>query len=161
MFTKPQAEHAWLAGMAGSWDFNSTCEGEPGQPAMVTRGRVTAKTLGGLWLVIESVAKTPGDGVDWSSIMTVGFDPAKGRYVGTFIGSMMSHLWVYEGATQVENNRLVLDVEGPQMEGHGSAKYQDILEVVSPDHWVLKSQKWVEGKGWQPFMESHHHRSGV
>lgn len=158
MFPKPQAEHDWLTALTGTWEFTSNCEGEPGQPNMVTHGKAVARSLGGLWLVIESDAEGPG-GAAWTSIMTVGFDPAKGRYQGTFILSMMNHLWTYEGAKQIENNRLVLEAEGPSMDGTGSAKYQDIVEVISPDHWVLKSQKWVEGGKWQPFMECHHRRA--
>ncbi len=39
------------------------------------------------------------DGSTSRSIMTLGLiDPQQKRFVGTFIASMMTHLWVYNGA---------------------------------------------------------------
>ena len=29
---------------------------------------------------------------------TLGYDPAKKKYVGTFIASVMTHLWIYSGS---------------------------------------------------------------
>ena len=38
----------------------------------------------------------PGDGFG-QTLMTLGFNPQTERYVGTWVGSMMAHLWVYDG----------------------------------------------------------------
>ena len=38
-------------------------------------------------------------------IMTLGYDPQKKRFVGTLIGSMMTHLWVYDGALDAGRRR--------------------------------------------------------
>lgn len=73
--------------------------------------------------------------------MTLGFDPAKGRFVGSFIASMMSMMWLYEGSLDAEGKSLVLDTEGPSMTGDGSmAKYQDVITFLSPDHRTLTSR---------------------
>ena len=45
-------------------------------------------------------------------MMSLGFDPQKGRFVGTFIGSMMTHLWIYDGALDASGQALILDAEG-------------------------------------------------
>jgi hypothetical protein len=94
----------------------------------------------------------------WTSIMTLGFDPKKQRYVGTFIGSMMTNLWVYEGQLDASRTQLILDVEGPNFDGSGTARYQDIVEIVSKDHWILRSQILGDDGQWTQFLVGHHHR---
>jgi len=39
--------------------------------------------------------------------------------VGTFVGSMMTHLWLYEGEREVNSEVLPLDSEGPSFSGDG------------------------------------------
>jgi len=41
-------------------------------------------------------------------MMTLGYDPQKKRYLGTWIGSMMSHLWVYEVELDASGSVLTL-----------------------------------------------------
>jgi len=82
----------------------------------------------------------PG-GIAATTLMTLGYDPAKGRFVGTWIGSMMTHLWVYDGELDPAGRVLTLNSEGPSMTGDGSfAKYQDIVEFMSDDHRVLTAR---------------------
>jgi uncharacterized protein DUF1579 len=45
--------------------------------------------------------------------MTLGYDPEKKQYVGTWVGSMMSYLWVYDGSLDAEEKVLTLNAEGP------------------------------------------------
>jgi hypothetical protein len=66
-------------------------------------------------------------------VITLGFDPKRNRYVGTWIGSMMNHLWVYDGELDANKRVLTLNAEGPSFSGDGTmAKYQDIIEFVGP-----------------------------
>ena len=45
--------------------------------------------------------------------MTLGYDPVQKRFVGTFIGSMMTHMWIYNGTLDAAGKVLTLDTEGP------------------------------------------------
>ena len=54
--------------------------------------------------------------------MTLGFDPQKGGYVGTWIGSMTSFLWIYRGTLDRAEKILTLDTEGPNFDGEGLAR---------------------------------------
>ena len=91
--------------------------------------------------------------------MTLGYDPAKGRFVGTWIGSMMTHLWVYDGELDPAGRVLTLNSEGPSMTGDGSlAKYQDIVEFTSDDHRVLTARAQATDGSWQPLMMVHYRR---
>jgi hypothetical protein len=86
------------------------------------------------------------------SIMTLGYDPARKRFVGTFVGSMMTHLWLYDGALDAAGKVLTLDSEGPNFTQDGLAKYQDIIELVSDDVRTLKSQIQGDDGNWLHFM---------
>jgi hypothetical protein len=64
--------------------------------------------------------------------MTLGYDPQTQRFVGSFVASMMTHLWPYNGTLNAEGTVLTLDAEGPSFAGDGAtAKYQDIIEFRS------------------------------
>jgi hypothetical protein len=84
-------------------------------------------------------------------LTTLGYDPEKQRFTGTFIGSMMTSLWLYEG--KLKGDRLTLDTEGPNMSGgEGTSRYRDIIELVSDDERTMTSE--VEGPDgtWTRFM---------
>ena len=81
------------------------------------------------------------DGELSTTMATLGYDPQKQRFVGTFIGSMMTNLWVYDGSLDASERVLTLDTEGPGMTGDGkTAKYQDIIEILSADQRTLTSR---------------------
>ena len=45
------------------------------------------------------------------------------------------------------------------MTGNGSlAKYQDIIEFMSEDHWVLTARAQATGGSWQQLMMVHDRR---
>lgn len=157
MFAKPQAEHAWLQKLVGDWNTEGECQMGPDKPTMKTTGYASASSLGGLWILVESGGKSP-EGDDWKCLMTLGYDPEKQRYIGTFVGGMMTHMWHYEGTVDASGRRLVLDTEGPNFDEGGTSPYQDIVEWVDDDHWILKSQIKTADGNWKPFMESHHRR---
>ena len=95
------------------------------------------------------------------SFRQTGYDPAKQRFVGTWVGSMMSHLWVYEGELDATGKVLTLNSEGPSMAGDGSIqKYQDVIRVESDDHRILTSRAPGPDGKWNEFMTAHYRRSG-
>ena len=95
-------------------------------------------------------------------LMTLGFDPAKGTFVGTWIGSMMTHLWVYaEGRLDAGGRVLTLESEGPSMTGEGLARYRDVVEVVDDDHRTLTGNVLGEDGAWQPMMTVRYRRQGA
>lgn len=85
-------------------------------------------------IVGEGRGKMP-DGDMMTAIITVGFDPARNKFVGTWIGSMMSHLGVYRGSLDPYGKTLVLEEEGPRMDGgEGAAIYHDALILHDDNH---------------------------
>ena len=51
------------------------------------------------------------------NIITLGYDPAKGKFVGTFIASMMTHLWLMRVRSTRPAKSSTLDAEGPRHHG--------------------------------------------
>ena len=154
---EPQKEHHWLQPLVGEWTFEGECLMGPDQPPMKNTGSCVTRSVGGLWIVNEGTGEMPGGGT-MNSIMTLGYDPQQQRYVGTFIASMMTHLWLYEGKLDASGKVLTLDAEGPAFTGEGMAKYQDIVTIKSNDHWVLSSKVQGEDGQWTQFMTAHYRR---
>jgi hypothetical protein len=155
MNTEPQKEHRWLDRLVGEWTFEGECSMGPDQPAMKNTGVEVVRSIGGLWTIGEGEYEMPEGGVG-KSVMTLGYDPKAGRFVGTFIASMMTHLWVYSGS--LDGKVLVLDAEGPSFTGEGMGKYRDSIEFIDDDHRTLTSHALGENGEWQLFMTAHYRR---
>ena len=156
---EPQKEHHWLQRLVGDWVFETECNMGPDQPPSKFTGKETVRSLGGLWTIGEGEGEMPGGGT-CQTIMTLGYAPETKRFVGTFIASMMTHLWPYNGSLDETEKILTLDSEGPSCIGEGTmAKYQDIIEFVSDDHRVLSSQFLGPDGQWVPFMKAHYRRT--
>jgi hypothetical protein len=155
MFEKPQSEHQWLDRFVGEWTAEMECIMAPDQPPDKDTVRVTCRSLGGMWLLIESKGDAP-DGGSWCNIMTLGYDPKAGHYTGTFISSMMTYLWVYSGAVDSSGTRLVLDCEGPGFDQGRTARFEETIEWVSEDHWTFSSKVRQKDGTWRQVMTAHH-----
>lgn len=155
MFAKPQSQHQWLEQLIGHWSFEHTCQMPDGSTSK-TPGTMTCRSLGGLWLICESSGQS--DEGNWSSIMTIGFDPTKAQYVGTFIGSMMANIWSYHGVLDTTGKRLPLESEGPKFVGTGTCKYHDTIEIIDKDNWLFTSEYQSDDGDWVPFLSGKHWR---
>ena len=152
MPSKPQAEHDWLHQLVGEWTYETECMMGPDQPPMKSSGTQSYSSIGGLWLVGDGTGAMP-DGSPATTRITLGYDQMKERYVGSFIGSMMSGQWVYSGTRSADGTVLTLDTEGPDFTQPGkTAKYRDTYEFKSPDYVVVTSSaQGADGK-WVTFM---------
>jgi hypothetical protein len=157
MHPEPQREHRWLEKLVGDWTVESECLMGPDQPPLKSQGVETVRSLGGLWTIAEGEGEVPG-GSPMKSVMTLGYDPARGRFVGTFIASVMTHLWTYDGALDGDGKLLELDAEGPNFSGEGTSKYVDSIEFVDDDHRILRSRVLGDDGNWIPFMTAHYRR---
>ncbi|MFC9993835.1 DUF1579 domain-containing protein [Nocardia sp. NPDC127526] len=156
---KPQVEHEWLHKLIGEWVFAGRMEMGPGQPQEESTGAERFTGLGDFWVRSEGHGTTP-DGVPATWSFTLGYDPRREKYVGTWLGSMMPHMFVYEGARDPSGAVLTLDAEGPAMDDDNkTARYQDIVEFVDDDHWVLRSQMLGEDGTWMQFMTTDYRRA--
>lgn len=131
---KPTAEHAWLKQQVGKFVVT---EGD-------MLGTETWSMIGDVWLIGRG--EGAGEGQQHVYQYTIGFDPELGKFVGTFITSMMTKIWRYEG--WLDGDILVLEAEGPDFTGEGTTTYRDHykLEGGTRTIWslVLKDGDWTE-----------------
>jgi hypothetical protein len=159
MKIEPQKEHRWLEKLVGKWTYESEAIMGPGQPPVKSVGSETVRSIGGIWIECEGQGAMP-DGSPGTMVITLGYDPAKKRFVGTFIGSMITNLWIYDGQLDATEKVLTLDAEGPSFaDPTRMAKYQDIIERVSDDHRILYSQVQGDDGKWTRFMTAHYRRT--
>lgn len=150
----PQKEHEWLHRLVGDWDYEM--DAPEGSGTDKVRGTETVRSLGGLWVVLEGRGEMPGGGEGLTQ-MTLGWDPAAGRYVGTWVGSMMNWLWRYEG--RLEGDRLELESEGPDFGSPGRTKrYKDVIELLNDDERTLTGNVLGDDGTWQPMMTARYRR---
>jgi hypothetical protein len=158
MKAEPQAQHQWLQKLVGEWTYEHECPAEPGGSPQKYTGTETVRSLGGLWTLAEGQGKMPGGGTA-TTLMTLGYDPIRGRFTGTFVASMMTYLWVYEGTLDANERMLTLEVEGPDFEVEGKMRlYRDVIEFINDDHRTLTSYLRGEDGQWSEFMKAHYHR---
>jgi hypothetical protein len=158
MNIEPQKEHQWLQKLVGEWTYEGEATMEPGKPPEKCTGTESVRSMGGVWVLCEGRGEMPGGGTA-TTLMTLGFDPLKKGYVGTFIGSMMTYLWVYDGSMDAAEKVLTLEVDGPSMAGDGKVvKYRDGIELKSDDHRVLTSRMLGDDGQWHLFMTAHYRR---
>lgn len=155
---EPQKEHRWLQKLEGDWSFESEGPAEPGQPAWKSTGTESVRSLDGIWIIGEGQGEMP-DGSVGSNILTLGYDPERKRFVGTWVGSMMTHLWVYEGELDAAGRVLTLNTEGPRMsEEGGLAKYQETIEFRGDDERMFTSRMLGDDGQWHPVMTATYRR---
>ena len=159
MQAESQREHQWLHKLVGTWSMEGECSMGPDQPPMKSTATEVVRSIGGIWTIGEGEGTMPDSDVKMTSIMTLGFDPVSQRFVGTFVASCTTHLWIYSGGSlDAAEKVLTLDAEGPSFTGNGTAKYQDSIEFLDDDHRTLSSQIQMEDGQWVRFMTAHYRR---
>lgn len=141
---QPLPEHLWLQALVGEYTFEDEYQ----------KGVEKVYGLGDVWLVIEGRDETEANHYQF----LLGYDPEKGKFVGTFACSFMMMLWSYEG--QMQDNVLVLLSEGPRFDGQpGTCQYRDSIWLEDGVKH-LKSEALGEDGVWTPFMNSQAKRIG-
>lgn len=155
---EPTEQHRWLHKLVGDWTYEHECAMGPDQPRQKFKGSEAGRSLGGVWVVLEGRGEMPGGGVA-DTLMTLGFDPKTGRFVGTWVGSPMAFMWLYDGELNAAKKTLSLHSDGPDFTKEGKmAKYKDVIEFVSDDHRTLTAHVRGEDGKWSEFMTAHYYR---
>jgi hypothetical protein len=154
-----EKQHQWLQKFVGNWTYESESDMGPGQPPAKASGTEVGRSIGERWVVVEGSGSAP-DGTSCIWMTTLGYDPQLKRFVGTWLGSMMSNLWVYDGSLDAGERILSLACDGPSFTEPGKiAKYRDEHEFVTDDHRILRGTFQAEDGTWKTFMTTHYRRT--
>lgn len=157
MNAEPQKEHQWLQKLVGEWTYETEATIGTDQPPETATGTESVRSLGGLWVLAEGQGEMCG--THTTTLMTLGYDPQKQRYVGTWVGSMMSYLWLYDGELDADEKVLTLNSDGPAMTGDEKmAKYRDVIQFKSDDRRVMTSHVLGDDGQWHHFMTADYRR---
>lgn len=146
-------EHAFLERMVGHWTV--TASDMTGEKPW----EETVRSLQGIWFVAEGAGEM-SDGKKATTILTLGYDPSKSKYVGSWIGSMMDYMWTYEGEVEPSGDVLSLYTKGPAFEGSGLADYREQITFVTDDVRTFTSSTREADGVWKQFMEARYTRKG-
>jgi hypothetical protein len=95
-------EHAILKDQAGVWDATVQMWMAPNQPPSVSKGVETNTMVGDFWLVTDFKSEMMGQ--PFLGHGTMGYDPAKKKYVSTWVDSMTPSISLgesdYDAATR-------------------------------------------------------------
>lgn len=159
MHSEPRDEHRWLQQLIGEWRSEGGPLAESGAAAESYEGTERVRSIGDLWIVFEGRGEMPGGG-EGTSLLTLGFDPENNRFIGTWVGSMMTHMWIYDGQLDPDRRVLTLESEGPDFVTEGkTARYRDVIEIMSEDHRTLSGIVQKDDGSWHKFMTTHYRRT--
>lgn len=135
---QPVQQHAWLQRFVGEWEADVEVSMGPDQPPMQTKGASRARMLGGFWLIEEGRNTL----MPYEFNLTLGYDERQKKYVGTWVDSMLGHLWKYEGDVDATGNILTLHTEGPNpMEDGKIGRVREVTEFKNDDLRVFTSTR--------------------
>jgi hypothetical protein len=142
---KPGPEHEVLMKDVGTWDATVEMFAAPGAPASVSKGTETVSMLGGFWQVTRFKSEMMGQ--PFEGMGTTGFDPAKKKYVGTWVDSMTPGLSTSEGSYDPATQTFTGMMEGPDMTGKVT-RMRETVEWKDPDTRVftMYAPKAADGK---------------
>ena len=123
------SEHEVFRKDVGTWDASVEVRPEPGQPPQRSQGvSVNRLISGGKWLVAEfkNDSGFEGHGV-------YGWDPARGKYVGTWVDDMRSSIYVAEGEWDAATRTMTFRFEVRGM------RWRETTETVDADTQIFRS----------------------
>jgi len=150
-FPAAEKQHQWLKQFVGQWQSESEARMGPNQPPVKCTGTMSSRMLGDFWVVSELVGEMPGMTV--TGLQTIGYDAGKKKYVGTWVDSVTSYMWKYEGVVDDSGKTLVLEAEGPNFMADGKmARFRDAYTFPSKDHIISTSSMRNDDGTWVEFM---------
>lgn len=163
MMTKPEKQHEWLKQFVGDWTYEADATMEPGKPPTRMTGTERVSMIGDLWLCADGSMECSGGPEGPAGVhltrLTVGYDPLKKKFVGSWIGSMMPNMWVYEGVLDESGKVLPLMTEGPSFTDPTKlSKYCDTIAMQDADHRTLTSATVGDDGKWWEFMVARYTR---
>jgi len=131
----PGAPHKLLAGMAGSWSVKSTWWMDPSGPPMESTGASEQKMiLDGRFLQQDFSGEMMGG--PFAGIGFTGYDNHTGKYVSTWMDSMGTGIYYFEGSAGADGKTITqsCSYDDPM---RGPLTWRSVTRIVDRNHLVF------------------------
>ena len=143
----PTKEHEWLHQLAGQWEADLEVSAGPGKPPLKLKSTENTRRIGGFWILSESEVTPPG--MPFARALTLGYDPQKKKYVGTWVDSTSTHIGKSEGSMDAAGMTLTLEGEMPSpFDPSKSVRVREVIELKSRDLKVITTSLQGEDGNW-------------
>lgn len=147
----------WLKQLVGEWDIQFKIYMQPDQPPTESTGTDSVRALGSHWIIAET--RTTMMGTPYRGILSLGYNPQKKHFNGTWIDSFGGHLWVYKGTLNDAGDTLTLETEGPSLQAPGkTARYKEVIRITGEDSRTFTSSTETEDGKWMRIVEIEYRR---
>jgi hypothetical protein len=119
---QPGPEHKRLGEHVGTWNVDCSFYMDPAQPPMKVKARETVEMFGPFYTV--SLFEADMFGSPYKGRATLGYDPAVGKYVSTWIDTMSPAIFAFSGKFDAAGNVLEQRGEGIDCMTQGPAEYR-------------------------------------
>jgi Protein of unknown function (DUF1579) len=158
MTTEQERAERWLQRLIGEWMMENYASAAPGTEPELYSGHESVRALGGTWVVLESRTTEPASAAS-TTMMTLGYDATRARVVGVVATSMMSNLWIYDGALDEDGEGVTLECDGPSFIVEGATgRYRDTMRFKSDTERLFTSSYLGADGVWQRFMNTTYRR---
>ena len=139
----PGEPHKLLARLEGRWSTKGTAWMEPDKPPMENTGTCEQKMiLGGRYLQQEYASQMMG--TRYTGINLIGFDNHTRKYMSTWIDSMSTAIYCFEGAASADGRTITQEcryddpVRGPLL-------WRSVSRIVDDDTMIYEMFITLEG----------------
>ena len=141
----PGLEHDLLKKDVGVWDATVEMFMAPGAAPALSKGTETVSMLGGFWQLGQFKAEMMGQ--PFEGLGTTGYDPAKRKYVGTWVDTMTPSIATVEATYDAAKKTMTGIMEGVGPSGERT-KMRETTEWKDADNRVftMYGQPGPDGK---------------
>lgn len=132
---QPTEEHRRLHDHAGMWNVSSRFFMDPSQPPVELEGKETIELLGQFWTT--GVFEGERFGAPFQGPSTLGYDPAAGHYVATWIDTMSPTHFFFTGNFDASGRTLEMRARALDRTSQQLTNYRTTEEHVSPDERIF------------------------
>ena len=115
---------------------------------------MNGEMLGGFFVI----CRWTGDiyQTEYQAVQSLGYDVATKKYSGSWVDSIMSYRWQFEGDFETNSQELVFLASGPGHDGN-TTKFRERYQFKSDDAITVIAEVWQKEK-WVAFMQTHLNR---
>ncbi len=140
----PTPEHKAMAREEGTWKAESKFWLTPETEPMVSEATESNKMFGELWLLSKYEGNVMG--MPFKGMGTMGYDPVKKKYVGTWVDTMNPHMQTMEGEYDVETHTLTMYSTGIDVMTGEEKTSKLVSRYLDNDNKVFEMHALVPGE---------------